>query len=560
MTDTSLGMMISTMNAKKSPFQMSKTSSDEPQDVTFADALNCVTTSNNTAKEEPQGKKDVVLAASKSVDQSKDVKLSVKATDKKADDSKDTFENKDYLDDANQTKSVASKDDGKKKVSEDSGKESVSEAKEMVETEELEKVEEVDETLLETIASLLLDYSEEVLTVLEQELGVDKGDILAKLDELNLNLFDLTDTSNLATLVQSFEEEQSPLAILTSDSFIETSNQIQTLTEELLGELGMTMDEVMDTIQKLPDKEFVPAMNLEEAPKQDTLPTLNLQDVVKPFVKSEVKEEKPMMNQKEDLTANNLTDNENVSKVEVVKENEDTNHSSNQQSSSNQQEATMVTESTDSESKVKTDDFASEEKDVFKVGENHEQVAEQFATHETVTITNPDGSVMVAETRVVELQNLVQELTDYIRLSGTADGINAVQLQINPEHIGKLIVEVSTNQGEITAKITAQNELAKEAIEANLSNLKTNLENSGVKVTAVEVTVESHAFEQNLSQNQSQEQQRLAEEMREQNSHKRMNLNLNEMTLEDLTGLMSEEDLVVAKMMKDNGNTLNITA
>ena len=37
-----------------------------------------------------------------------------------------------------------------------------------------------------------------------------------------------------------------------------------------------------------------------------------------------------------------------------------------------------------------------------------------------------------------------------------------------------------------------------------------------------------------------------------------MNLNLNEKSLDDLQGLMSEEDMVVAKIMRDQGNVLNI--
>ena len=63
-------------------------------------------------------------------------------------------------------------------------------------------------------------------------------------------------------------------------------------------------------------------------------------------------------------------------------------------------------------------------------------------------------------------------------------------------------------------------------------------------------------FEEKLQEDGSKEQQQLAKEMQQQN--RRMNLNLNEMSLDDLQGLMSEEDMVVAKIMRDQGNVLNI--
>ena len=95
-------------------------------------------------------------------------------------------------------------------------------------------------------------------------------------------------------------------------------------------------------------------------------------------------------------------------------------------------------------------------------------------------------------------------------------------------------------------------------MEASVNILRENLEQQGVKVSAVEVTVQSHAFEENLQEDGSKEQEQLAKEMQKQN--RRVNVNLNEMTLDDLQGLMSEEDMVIAKMMRDNGNVINIGA
>ena len=77
-----------------------------------------------------------------------------------------------------------------------------------------------------------------------------------------------------------------------------------------------------------------------------------------------------------------------------------------------------------------------------------------------------------------------------------------------------------------------------------------------MKVEAIEVTVASHGFERNLEENQKNAaRQQQEEEMRKSG---RRNLNLN--NLDELEGLMSEEESLVAKIMAEQGNSLNITA
>ena len=84
----------------------------------------------------------------------------------------------------------------------------------------------------------------------------------------------------------------------------------------------------------------------------------------------------------------------------------------------------------------------------------------------------------------------------------------------------------------------------------------------GIKVEAVEVTVATHEFEQNLDGNQSANGQ--AESEREQQAQAeaeksgRRNLNLND--LDGLSGLMSEEERLVAQMMADQGNSVDFKA
>ena len=89
-----------------------------------------------------------------------------------------------------------------------------------------------------------------------------------------------------------------------------------------------------------------------------------------------------------------------------------------------------------------------------------------------------------------------------------------------------------------------------------MAALKENMNQQGLKVEAVEVTIASHEFEQNLeSQNQQQNPQ--ADSGREGRSSRRF---LHADQLEELAGTLSEEDSLAAKMMLEQGNRMDMTA
>ena len=60
----------------------------------------------------------------------------------------------------------------------------------------------------------------------------------------------------------------------------------------------------------------------------------------------------------------------------------------------------------------------------------------------------------------------------------------------------------------------------------------------------------------NLEQNQGQDERRGEEQ--NQNMNRRRNINLS--ALDDLMGLMSEEEALIAQIMKDNGNSVDLSA
>ena len=73
---------------------------------------------------------------------------------------------------------------------------------------------------------------------------------------------------------------------------------------------------------------------------------------------------------------------------------------------------------------------------------------------------------------------------------------------------------------------------------------------------AIEVTIASHEFERNLEQNQ----QGPAEEQQEAEAKKSSRRNINLNNSEELEGMMSEEENLAAKIMSEQGNSVDLTA
>ena len=128
----------------------------------------------------------------------------------------------------------------------------------------------------------------------------------------------------------------------------------------------------------------------------------------------------------------------------------------------------------------------------------------------------------------------------------------SIELQLNPESLGRVSITVSTKDGVLTAQIAAQNQIAKEAIESQIAALKESFEEQGLKVEEVEITLASRQFDQNLDKERGQEQQ----------NHSKRGRRLSTAQLEELTGIKTpqpEED-VAGQMHKEEGNTVSITA
>lgn len=126
---------------------------------------------------------------------------------------------------------------------------------------------------------------------------------------------------------------------------------------------------------------------------------------------------------------------------------------------------------------------------------------DEFQPQLQQTQQSAQGSYWSENTR-----EIMNQILDYMKVQLNADSTN-LEMQLHPASLGTVQVQLASRGGAVTAHFIAQNETVKNALETQLVQLKEQFEEQGIKVEAIEVTVQSHEFERNLEQGRGRNQQ-----------------------------------------------------
>ena len=338
------------------------------------------------------------------------------------------------------------------------------------------------------------------------------------MQKLGLTVADLIQPNQLAQLTAELTGCENVGELLCNSSFMEIVNEIGELSQNLLDELGMTT-QMFTEMAAATDTN----VNAEQLPEQMISDAKDDKD--------EVETQKPEDNivlQKE--VADNVKDTDDVNDGLMPEKTE---------------EPDVKTESDKGQQTGSKNESGNASGQTAFVNQEHVADPAAVKTPENV----PEFS------RQLDTLDLIRQVTEFTKIT-VREAQTTMEMQLNPEHLGKIYIEVTTKEGNVSAHIMTQNELVKEALEAQMAELKQSMNQAGVKVDAVEVTVGSHEFEKNLEQNAKKEE-REAEEQ-EKASPKTRRINLDE--LDELSGVMSEEEALVAQIMADHGNSVDYTA
>ena len=408
----------------------------------------------------------------------------------------------------------------------------------------------------------LAGFEEAAVELIAEKLGVDAEQVQRMMEELGLTVYDLLNPQNLANLVMQLTGAGDAMELVCSRKFMELMQEMQTLGKDLMAELDLPMDQ-MDALIAEMDALETPAEVPQELPEGQTDLTQNMSgegeltgeaDIAAGTAAAEedgnvqtavqTSEAEENVSVKAEETADMPEEEAQEEEIDPVQvktegqsEGEETD-SENPQASADKNRTTAA--NTTPQQTAAIQEPTAGPQSVFN--ELNAQVVSE--------ISAADSAYMSAETL-----DMIEQVTQNLKVT-VSEGLSSMEMTLNPEHLGKVFLQISAREGAVHAQIAAANEAVKNALEAQVAEIQENLSQAGVKVEAIEVTVASHEFERNLEQNQKREEQE--GERAQENMGRRRNLNLT--SLDELTGMMSEEEALVAQMMRDNGNSVDLSA
>lgn len=121
------------------------------------------------------------------------------------------------------------------------------------------------------------------------------------------------------------------------------------------------------------------------------------------------------------------------------------------------------------------------------VGPQFHQTLDQIRASETKAGAGAERTWVPHQTAFDQglLQQISKKLSAITHLSG-----GEISIQLEPENLGKIRVGLGMKDGVMTARIGVENENVRQIVEANIANLRDTLENQGIKLQGLEVSVD----------------------------------------------------------------------
>ena len=416
-----------------------------------------------------------------------------------------------------------------------------------------------DTALLEKVQTLTKD----VKNVLQETMDVSEEELAQAMEVLGLSDMDLLQPQNLMQLVGQLTGSDDVSALLTNDGVQQLMQDVTELFGAFQQQNGLNSNDFSDLLTQL-------SMNIDELEEQIKAQLGIADDTqadIQPDVLTEQVTQDELAPEQKDAQTGVFSSalQQTEGQITQVQTNDQTNVSQDadvtiQQSAPLTEETAAQTNGdetgsmTDSDSDAQTDHGFDEQMGLADQSQ-HVMVGEQQNTQSVMqTAEVPQTDPMI------RYESLMNQMEGLARAFASSEG-TTLQMQLNPESLGRLVLTVTEKHGNVTAQITATNEQVKEALQTQMVELHSTLQAQGIKVEAVEVTVATHEFEQNLDGNTSANAQ-----MQEQNDAQSGNRsnggrrNLDKNVLEGIGEPLTEEESLAAQMMRDNGGSVDYTA
>ena len=433
---------------------------------------------------------------------------------------------------------------------------------------------------------------------IKEELGVSEEEIITVMETLGLTFADLLKGENVGALTAELSGNDISEVVSNEElySSVESIMDVQReVTTELLQEINLTPEEFREALDSGKfDKEVMSAAHTEAEPaiaaapvKEETVPEAGIAEgktEVTLEAAEEVTSEKAAEEQTEEpgkfrTILENRDEKEVITSevstagtpAETVKAAEVTREPDGQP----ERETEVVIEKVSFEADGKTEDAPADHKesgsgrqygaesrseDIIQGGNpevvRFNETAEVFMDNLTEAASETTSDIINSYERVQDIMNQVR---DQIRISVNQE-TTTMEMQLNPESLGKVGLHIESKAGNVTAQFIAQDEGVRAALETQVAELKSSLEQQGIKIESVEVTLASREFESNFLNDEGQGNGDSPNSEEEERTARLRRINLGAAGAEIPEEEMTEEEALNLRMMRENGGTVDFSA
>ena len=401
-----------------------------------------------------------------------------------------------------------------------------------------QKVEELQNQLEDTKDA----FETGVKEILKDELGVSDEQVEDAMSILGLQWMDLLNPASLSQLVTQLTGTEDACSLLMSEEFTNIMQNTDALVQNLSETLGISKDEWVALQNQLAEltADFNETVDMADGGVQEMVPQTDVTIASQETQDTTVTAATVQMTHATEETQN-VQPEEDAAPVIQVNASEDAQTENN------------VSEDASGE----MDEPAAQSQKTKESSVNEHAQNMEFQVRAEQQTAAPEEVNKVASRTTIDVQDIMNQITEFAKVNLSSEN-SSIEMQLNPENLGKVYLHIAaTKEGNIAAELAVSSETVKAALEAQIADLRTSLNQQGIKVDAVEVTIASHEFERNLEQNTAGEEQQGSQR---EESGRTAGRRLFRGELDELSGLMNEEEALAAQIMKDHGNTMDVTA
>ena len=447
--------------------------------------------------------------------------------------------NKDVTSDVSKTKTVVATNAGSNKnikTAEASGQETES----------------LDEEKIKDLAEEISEITNQIVDKIKSEFEVTDEEIEEAMEVLGLTIADLTKPAELRNLLMELTGTSDSIELLTNVELYDSVKEVTDFASNLFTEVAK--DFSLSTEQLT---EMINTESFEEALNEVNVSVKTNEAEAEVEAEAEIVSEVTVDKTTDAALAFENSDKANANETKPVESN----------NSNESEEVPIDTEKKAPEKIEKPESFTqsslmndeamnerSENRKSFNFDSSKNQEftfnQTQAVTNQTVNTVGDIVETVTSYTTGTDTDNIMRQVTDYVKVHISED-VTKMEIELHPASLGTVNMQINSQNGQITAHLTVQNELVKSVLETQMIKLQETFDEQGTKVSAIEVTVAEYSLNSQSDNNYSEEQNG-----RDYGSKKK-GINLNEIgSLDEL----DEEEQLEAKVMEMNGSSVNYTA